>query len=461
MFIEGIIMNYYQFNKKWDDVLNIIRERLSPQMYNTWFSQIKYIDFKNNELYLAVPNTFCKNWLEKNYYQLIKDILIDQFGFDDNMVIKFNIESSQNQRISKDNPERLNKDLLQKRYEETELNIKYTFDNFVVGDSNRFAHAACLAVAQSPAKSYNPLFVYGGVGLGKTHLMHGIGNYIVNKNSIHSINIAYISSEKFTNELINSIRDDATEAFREKYRNFDILLIDDIQFLAGKERTQEEFFHTFNSLYNASKQIVITSDRPPKEITNLESRLISRFEWGLITDIQPPDLETRIAILQKKAEGYHLELSEEIINYIANKIPSNIRQLEGALNKLNAYITLTAQREIDLTLAKQILRDFIPIEDKEISIQLIQKFIAEYFNIKPGVLLSKKRTKNIVTARHIAMYLSRELTDYSLPMIGDFFGGKDHTTVIHSCNKIKEQLKTDKKLKLHIDRLINKIQNSS
>ncbi|MDD3657048.1 MAG: chromosomal replication initiator protein DnaA [Atribacterota bacterium] len=454
-------MNYYQFNKRWEDVLQVIRERLGPQMYNTWFSQIKYVDFKNNELYLAVPSAFCKNWIEKNYYQLIKDILIEQLDFGEDIIIKFNIELNQNQNTNKGKKGKTNKDILQKRYEETGLNVKYTFDNFVVGDSNRFAHAACLAVAQSPAKSYNPLFVYGGVGLGKTHLMHGIGNYIINKNSIHSINIAYISSEKFTNELINAIKDDATEAFREKYRNFDILLIDDIQFLAGKERTQEEFFHTFNSLYNASKQIVITSDRPPKEITNLENRLISRFEWGLITDIQPPDLETRIAILQKKAEAYQLELSDEIINYIANKIPSNIRQLEGALNKLNAYITLTTQREVDLTLAKQILKDFIPIEEKEISIQLIQKHTAEYFNLKPVILLSKKRTKNIVAARHIAMYLARELTDFSLPMIGNFFGGKDHTTVIHSCNKIKEQLKTDKKLKLNIDRLINKIQNSS
>jgi chromosomal replication initiator protein len=454
-------MSYYQLNKEWENVLKIIQEKLSPQMYNTWFSQIKYIDFKNNELLLAVPNAFCKNWLEKNYYQFIKDIIVEQFGFDDDVLIKLEIDRSQNQTPSKEKKERVNQDILQKRYDRTFLNSKYTFSNFVVGDSNRFAHAACLAVAQSPAKSYNPLFVYGGVGLGKTHLMHGIGNYIINKNSTHSTNIAYISSEKFTNELINAIKDDTTETFREKYRNFDILLIDDIQFLAGKERTQEEFFHTFNSLYNASKQIVITSDRPPKEITNLENRLISRFEWGLITDIQPPDLETRIAILQKKAENYQLELSDEIIHYIANKIPSNIRQLEGALNKLNAYITLTNQREVDITLAKQILKDFIPIEEKEISIQLIQKHTAEYFNLKPGILLSKKRTKNIVTARHIAMFLSRELTDYSLPMIGDFFGGKDHTTVIHSCNKIKEQLKTDKKLKFHLDRLINKIQNSS
>ncbi|MBN1638459.1 MAG: chromosomal replication initiator protein DnaA, partial [Ignavibacteriales bacterium] len=267
-------------------------------------------------------------------------------------------------------------------------------------------------------------------------------------------------SEEFTNELINAIRDDATESFREKYRNFDVLLIDDIQFLAGKERTQEEFFHTFNALYNSGKQIVITSDRPPKEITNLENRLISRFEWGLITDIQPPDLETRIAILQKKAVSIHLEISDEIIYYIADKISYNIRQLEGALNKLDAYATLT-QTEINFPLAQQILKDFIPLEEKEVSIPLIQQCTASYFNLKPSMLLSKKRSKNIVNARHIAMYLSRELTDYSLPAIGDSFGGKDHTTVIHSYNKIKEQLTTDKKLMYHLDRIKNKIQNDT
>ena len=454
-------MSYYQLNKKWVHALQLIQEKISPQMFNTWFSQVTYIDFKNNELSLSVPNLFCKNWLEKNYYQLIKNILVEKFGFDNNIVINFQINSVNNHpQNNLEKKEKISHDILQKKYEKTYLNAKYTFSNFVVGDGNRFAHAACRAVAQSPAKSYNPLFVYGVVGLGKTHLMHAIGNYIISRNSVQSINIAYISSEKFTNELINSIRDDATEAFREKYRNFDVLLIDDIQFLAGKERTQEEFFHTFNSLYNSSKQIVITSDRPPKEITNLENRLISRFEWGLITDIQPPDLETRIAILQKKAQTCHPEISEEIIHYIANKIPTNIRQLEGALNKLNAYATLT-QTEVDFTLAKQILKDFIPIEEKDVSIQLIQQYTATYFNMKPSVLLSKKRTKNIVTARHIAMFLSRELTDYSLPMIGDSFGGKDHTTVIHSCNKIKEQLKNDKKIKYHIDRLMNKIQNNS
>jgi len=450
-------MSYYQLKKKWEDALQIIQKKLSPQIYNTWFSQVKFVDFKNNELILTAPDSFCKNWLEKNYYQIIKNILVNEMGFDPNIIISFQINTEKKSAFKKEKREIINQDAFQKKYNKTYLNNKYTFSNFVVGNSNRFAHAACLAVAQSPAKSYNPLFVYGVVGLGKTHLMHAIGNYIINKNI--GINIAYISSEKFTNELINSIRDDATEAFREKYRNFDVLLIDDIQFLAGKERTQEEFFHTFNSLYNASKQIVITSDRPPKEITNLENRLISRFEWGLITDIQPPDLETRIAILQKKAQNCQLDISEEIIQYIANKIQSNIRQLEGALNKLDAYAKLT-RTKMDFTLAKQVLKDFIPIEEKDISIQLIQKYTAEYFNIKQSVLLSKKRVKNIVTARHIAMYLSRELTNYSLPVIGDSFGGKDHTTVIHSCNKIKEQIIKDKKLKYDIDRLKNKIQNS-
>ena len=371
-------------------------------------------------------------------------------------MIKFQVDSVKIPGQDKAKKGNRNQDDLQKKYDRTGLNPNYTFENFIIGDSNRFAHAACMAVAQSPAKSYNPLFVYGGVGLGKPHLMHAIGNYIFNKDP--NINIAYISSEKFVNELINSIHDDTTESFRDKYRNFDILLIDDIQFLAGKEKTQEEFFHIFNALYNSGKQIVITSDRPPKDITSLESRLVSRFEWGLITDISTPDLETRIAILQKKAQSCQLEISGQIIQYIAQNIPSNIRQLEGALNKLDAYATLT-QTEIDFPLAKHILKDFIPNKEKDVSIQLIQKVTAEYFNLKPSILLSKKRSENIVIARRIAMYLAKELTDYSLTVIGDSFGGKDYTTVIHSCNKIKEQIKTDKKLKYSIDKIINQIQN--
>lgn len=451
-------MDQSQLKEKWDTILQILKEMINPQIYNSWFSQIEYVDFKDNELFLAVPNVFSKTWLEKNYCQLIKEVVVSQFNLEGDLSINFNISPAPHQKNVNRTKKNDTEDIVQKRYEDTGLNNNYTFDNFVVGNSNRLSHAACLAVAQSPGKAYNPLFIYGGVGLGKTHLMHGIGNFVIHKNT--EITITYISSEKFTNELINAIKEDSNETFREKYRNFDILLIDDIQFLAGKERTQEEFFHTFNTLYNAGKQIVITSDRAPKDITNLENRLVSRFEWGLITDIQQPDFETRIAILQKKAGELQLELSDEIINYIANKIEANIRQLEGALNKIKAHTTLTNQKEIDFVLAKQILKDFIPIEEKEISIQQIQKTTAEFFNLKQGVLLSPKRTKNIVTARHIAMYLSRELTNFSLPMIGDYFGGKDHTTVLHSYNKIKRQLKTDNDLKLTIDRLKYIIKNS-
>ncbi len=448
--------------KRWKDLLQIIRDRVSPQTYNTWFSRAKCIHLGNDELLMSVPDLFCKDWLEKNYSVWMKDILVKQMGFQNTILIKFQVDPLKNdhQGKSKGKMEKNYQDIFQKKYDKTGLNIKYTFDNFVVGDSNRFANAACQAVAKSPAKSYNPLFVYGGVGLGKTHLIYAIGNYIINQNSADSINVIYLSAEDFTNDLINSIRDDAPESFREKYRNMDVLLIDDIHFLAGKERTQEEFFHTFNALYNANKQIVITSDRPPKEIPNLENRLISRFEWGLIADIQPPDLETRIAILKKKAQSCQTEFSDDTIQYIAEKIPSNIRQLEGALNKLDAYATLT-QTEVDFDLAKQILKEIIPIEVKEVSIPLIQQHTAAYFNLKPAILLSKKRSQNIVTARHIAMYLAREMTDCSLPMIGQSFGGKDHTTVIHSCNKIKGQLKNDKKLQYHIERIKNRIQNSS
>ena len=458
-------MNYQRLNQKWEEAQYIIRDRVGLQIFNTWFARIKFINFKNNELNLSVPDKFCKEWLEKNHYQFIRDIFREQLGLDGNININFSIDATKSidlniKKTAKGKQERADKDIFQKHYQETGLNIRYTFDDFVVGDSNRLAQAACLAVAQSPGKSYNPLFIYGGVGLGKTHLLHAIGNYIINKNSLHAMDIAFISSEKFTNELINAIKDDATVAFREKYRNYDILLIDDIQFLVGKERTQEEFFHTFNTLYNAGKQIVITSDKPPKDIANLESRLVSRFEWGLIADVQRPEFETRIAILQKKAEFYQLEFSDDIINYIAAK-PSNIRQLESTLIKLKAHIDLTRQKEIGFTQAQQILKDIIPIERKEISIPLIQKQTAEFFNLKPGLLLSKKRTKNIVTARHIAMYLSRELTDHSLPEIGNSFGGKDHSTVIHSCNKIREQLLKDTKLKLDMDRIINKIKNGS
>ncbi len=446
----------------WDKFLQITKDKLPPQAYNSWFSQTRIAKLQDQELIIAVPNDFCKDWLEKHYTEFIKDTLINSLGVKEDLNIKFDTSLLKTSKSlppeDLKNKESTPPSLPNYSKEEVTLGTKYTFDTFVVGNGNRFAHAASLAVAQSPAKSYNPLFVYGGVGLGKTHLMRAIGNYIIQNNPQKKMNVLYISSEKFTNELINSIRDDQTGSFRDKYRNVDILLIDDIQFLVGKERTQEEFFHTFNTLYDSNKQIVITSDRPPKEIPTLEDRLISRFEWGLITDIQPPDLETRIAILRKKAQIENLAVPAEVINLIAEKIPSNIRQLEGALTKLVAYSTLT-KNNLSVSLAQEILKDIIPIEKKEISIQQIQKITADYFNIKLAVLLSKKRTKNIVMARQIAIYLSRELTDFSLPAIGEAFGGKDHTTILHAYTKIKNQREKDNGLKSTIESLVLKIKN--
>jgi chromosomal replication initiator protein len=459
-------MDLIEMNELWSKILEIIKGELGPQSYNSWFINTKIVKFKDRELTISVPSDFCKDWLEKHYLEFIKDILKRTINVDDNLKIEFKIDhqnifpSTPSTPSIPSTPKKETKKVeASLKNNEVILKSKYTFDNFVVGNSNRFAHAACLAVAQSPAKSYNPLFVYGGVGLGKTHLMRAIGNYIIQYNNQSEVNILYISSEKFTNELINSIRDDRTVAFRDRYRNVDLLLIDDIQFLAGKERTQEEFFHTFNTLYDSNKQIVITSDRPPQEIPTLEDRLISRFECGLITDIQPPDVETRIAILRKKAQTENLNIPDEVINFIAEKIPSNIRQLEGALNKLIAYSTLT-KNNLSTSLAQEILKDIIPLENKVISINQIQKAISDYFNIKLSALLSKKRTKDIVTARQIAIYISRELTELSLPVIGAAFGGKDHTTILHSYNKIKNKIEKDKGLKSTIDNLSLKIKNS-
>ncbi len=452
-------MEFAEIEELWNKILETIKEELSPQAYNSWFSQTKVVKFGENELIISAPGDFCKDWLEKHYTGFIKNILKRTLNSDDNLKIEFR---AVDQKFSAPARSTLN---LKKKTKKAEpflkddklvLTPKYTFDSFVVGNGNRFAHAACLAVAQSPSKSYNPLFVYGGVGLGKTHLMQAIGRYITRQNS--KIKVLYISSEKFTNEMINSIRDDRTVAFRDKYRSVDVLLIDDIQFLAGKERTQEEFFHTFNTLYDSNKQIVITSDRPPKDIPTLENRLISRFEWGLITDIQPPDLETRIAILRKKAQAENLSVPTEVIDFIAEKIPSNIRQLEGALTKLVAFSSFT-KKELSVSLAQDILKDIIPLENKKISIGQIQKAVTDYYTIKVNSLLSKKRTKDIVLARQVAIYLSRELTDLSLTSIGEAFGRRDHTTIIHSYTKIKNKIEKDKSFKGIIKNLILSIKN--
>ena len=337
------------------------------------------------------------------------------------------------------------------------LNPKYVFETFVTGNSNRFAHAAALAVAEAPAKVYNPFFMYGGVGLGKTHLMHAIGHRILEKNP--NLRVLYISSEKFTNELINSIRDGNPESFRQKYRNIDVLLVDDIQFLSKKEHTQEEFFHTFNTLHNANKQIIISSDRPPREIQTLEDRLRSRFEWGLITDIQAPDLETRIAILRKKALLENLTVPNDVMLLIASRIDNNIRELEGALIRVMAYASLTNQ-VVTNELVSEALKDVFPHgKTKEITLELIQEIVSSYFKIKMEDLLAKKRTRNLAFPRQIAMYLSRELTDTSLPRIGELFGGRDHTTVIHAHDKIARERNEDNKLNNTIKELIKRIES--
>lgn len=336
-----------------------------------------------------------------------------------------------------------------------QLNPKYTFDTFVIGNSNRFAHAASLAVAEAPAQAYNPLFIYGGVGLGKTHLMHAIGHYILDQNP--DTKVVYVSSEKFTNELINSIRDDRNNEFRNKYRNVDVLLVDDIQFIAGKESTQEEFFHTFNALHDANKQIIISSDRPPKEIPTLEDRLRSRFEWGLISDIQPPDLETRIAILKKKAKVENIDVPDDVMLYIASKIKSNIRELEGALIRIVAYSSLT-NKKITTELAEEALKDIIS-EDRprEVNVDLIKKIVSDEYKIRIEDFNSRKRTRAIAYPRQIAMYLTRELTDLSLPKIGDEFGGRDHTTVMHAHDKITEDILSSEEFKEKIENIVSNI----
>ncbi|MBF8437696.1 chromosomal replication initiator protein DnaA [Halanaerobiaceae bacterium Z-7014] len=447
-----------KLNDIWEESLERIKEQLSNPSFKTWFSDTEPIKIKNNTLQLKVPNDFIKDWISSRYQNLIIETIeeITDTELDLEFLTPDEIKESKQEVTSNNNNRKKVKTTNQIK---NGINPKYTFDTFVVGNSNRFAHAASLAVAEAPAKAYNPLFIYGDVGLGKTHLMQAIAHFILDHNPDNKV--VYVSSETFTNELINAIKDDKTVDFRDKYRNIDILLVDDIQFLAGKERTQEEFFHTFNALHESNRQLIISSDRPPKEIPTLEERLRSRFEWGLITDIQSPDLETRIAILRKKADIENLEIPNEVIIDIANKIQSNIRELEGALIKVIAYAELV-EREIDLDLAKEALKDLVSndsSEPKEITINHIKKIVADYYNLNLEEIDSKKRTQNIVLPRQIAMYLSREMTDASLPMIGDNFGGRDHTTVMHAHNKITEKYADEENFKNTIDNLIKKIKS--
>ncbi|MCR1899244.1 chromosomal replication initiator protein DnaA [Irregularibacter muris] len=435
----------------WAKTLEIIKSELTEVSFNTWLKTIEPISYQGNRIILGVPNDFTKGILEARYIVLISNALKQVTG--EQINIKFTIPTEEIQKeVYQENDEKANI----VSAPPTNLIPKYTFETFVIGNSNRFAHAASLAVAEAPAKAYNPLFIYGGVGLGKTHLMHAIAHFILNQNP--KSKVMYVSSEKFTNELINSIRDDKNVEFRNRYRNIDVLLVDDIQFIAGKESTQEEFFHTFNALHDANKQIIISSDRPPKEIPTLEDRLRSRFEWGLITDIQPPDLETRIAILRKKANVENLDIPNEVMHFIAKKIQSNIRELEGALIRIVAYSSLTNQ-DITVELANEALKDIISsIAPKKITVPLIKEVIAEHFNIRMEDFNSKKRTKAIAFPRQIAMYITRELTDLSLPKVGEEFGGRDHSTVIHACDKISNDVKKDINLKNTIDKFIKQIE---
>ena len=444
----------------WDKVLEIAQERISNTSYQTFIKDTQLYSLKNDEAIILVSLPFNASWLNQRYSEIMQAIIYDVIGYEvkphfiseDELASYNNVNTQEVQE-----PQVQHSSIDDKTWGKEQFNMHNTFDTFVIGPGNRFPHAASLAVAEAPAEAYNPLFIYGGVGLGKTHLMHAIGHHVLSNKP--NAKVIYTSSEKFTNEFIKSIRDNETEAFREKYRKIDVLLIDDIQFIQNKEQTQEEFFHTFNELHQNNKQIVISSDRPPKEIAKLEDRLRSRFEWGLIVDITPPDYETRMAIVQKKIEEENLDIPPEALNYIANQIQSNIRELEGALTRLLAYSKLQG-KPITTELTAEALKDIIQSpKSKKITIQDIQKVVGQYYSVRIEDFSAKKRTKSIAYPRQIAMYLSRELTDFSLPKIGEEFGGRDHTTVIHAHEKIANDIKSDPTFKQEVENLEKEIRN--
>lgn len=444
----------------WDKVLEIAQERISNTSYQTFIKDTQLYSLKNDEAIILVSLPFNASWLNQRYSEIMQAIIYDVIGYEvkPHFISEDELASYNNVNTKKvQEPQVQHSSIDDKTWGKEQFNMHNTFDTFVIGPGNRFPHAASLAVAEAPAEAYNPLFIYGGVGLGKTHLMHAIGHHVLSNKP--NAKVIYTSSEKFTNEFIKSIRDNETEAFREKYRKIDVLLIDDIQFIQNKEQTQEEFFHTFNELHQNNKQIVISSDRPPKEIAKLEDRLRSRFEWGLIVDITPPDYETRMAILQKKIEEENLDIPPEALNYIANQIQSNIRELEGALTRLLAYSKLQG-KPITTELTAEALKDIIQSpKSKKITIQDIQKVVGQYYSVRIEDFSAKKRTKSIAYPRQIAMYLSRELTDFSLPKIGEEFGGRDHTTVIHAHEKIANDIKSDPTFKQEVENLEKEIRN--
>ena len=435
-------------DQTWKEAYKIIKENVSEQNFETWIKPLKIMSIDEQDARLAVPNRFFRDWLMDNYQNVIADSLRAATGrsYRIDFVITHEKRQQENPAVSLPAEKESRQPKKSLRVQQlTSLNPNYTFERFVIGASNQFAHAASVAVAEQPAKNYNPLFIYGGVGLGKTHLLNAIGLHTLVTNP--DMNVFYVSAESFMNELINCIRFDKMPKFREKYRNIECLLIDDIQFIAGKERTQEEFFHTFNSLHDSGKQIVVTSDKFPKEIPNLESRLRSRFEWGLIADIQPPEIETKVAIIEKKAQENSINLPANVAYYIASHAESNIREMEGFLLRTVAYASLK-HREIDMELVRDVLKHVVRSNSKhEVSIDNIIKVVGAKLDVKIPDIKSRKKNKNIVAARQICMYLARKLTNSSFPDIGDKIGNRDHSTVIYSCNKVEKLIETDMKMK--------------
>jgi chromosomal replication initiator protein len=435
----------------WQKILGYLKTRVNPQSYQTWLRPARFSNENQEELVVRVPNREFQDWIQEQFGTLINEA-ISELHLDVRKV-SYVIEEGSDKKIKEAGDSQPFQARLDFESVDHQLNPRYTFDTFVVGNCNQFAHAAAQAVAESPAKAYNPLFLYGGVGLGKTHLMQAVGHLV--KSKWKEMRLAYVSSEDFTNELINSLRYDRMVSFRDKYRTVDMLLMDDIQFIAGKERTEEEFFHTFNTLYEGQKQVVISSDCPPKEIPDLEERLRSRFAWGLTADLQAPDLETKRAILAKKSENQLVPLPDEVSDFIARKIKSSIRDLEGALTRLLAYSSLTGA-PVNLAMAQQVLKNVVDLEERRVSIENIQRAVCREFGISLPQLKAKDNSRVVSYPRQIAMFLAKELTPASLPQIGREFGGKHHTTVLHSIHKIRELRESDRDL----NRLLNKLRDS-
>ncbi|MCX5754042.1 MAG: chromosomal replication initiator protein DnaA [Candidatus Krumholzibacteria bacterium] len=439
----------------WDSILERVSTEVNAQSFQTWFKPTRLVSCENGRLVIEGPNPFFVDWLVEHHRQKIERAARETLG--EPVSVDF-VSPASPPRVSP--PEAsATRSMIENEPvvvpENAQLNARYVFDEFVVGSSNRFAHAAALAVADNPARAYNPLFIYGGAGLGKTHLIQAIGHRVIEKHA--KMRISYVSAEGFMNDLILAIRSGITHEFKDRYRNIDILLIDDVHFLAGKESTQEEFFFTFNALHNANKQIVVTSDRPPKEIPTLQERLTSRFEWGLIADIQPPDTETRIAILRKKVEKEHIQIPDDVIQLVAENAKSNIRELEGSLIKLLAYSSLTS-REITADMARDVLADMVKNgAPKKIAVQTIQKAVAQHFDIPIDSLRAKTRIARVVIARQVGIYLSRELTDLSLVDIGKRFGGRDHSTVLHAIARVKQELDRDASLRRKVQALLEEL----